>query len=111
MWIFRWLLGAACVMVGIGFAMQNSGQMVSVTLLHWKSQDTPLWVVLYLAFSIGVFFWLVVTMFQSLSVKTENQRMIKETRRLKEELDRLRNISIEEAMTFLETRAKLSKKE
>ncbi len=111
MWILRWLLGAACIILGIGFAMQNSQQLVTVTLLQWKSHETPLWVVLYLAFSVGVFFWLVITMFQSLSVKTENQRLVKETKRLKEELDRLRNISIEEAMTFLETRAKLSKKE
>jgi uncharacterized integral membrane protein len=114
MWIFRWIFGAGCIIVGIGFAMQNSDQLVTVSLLHWKSQETPLWVVLYLTFAVGVLFWLIVSMFQALSIKTENQRIVKETKRLKEELDRLRNISIEEAMAFLDARAahaNLSKKE
>jgi uncharacterized integral membrane protein len=105
MWILRWILGAGCIIVGIGFAMQNSDQLVTISLLHWRSEETPLWVVLYLTFTVGVLFWLIVSMFQALSIKSENQRIVRESKKLKEELDRLRNISIEEAIAFLDARA------
>lgn len=106
MWILRWIFAAGFVILGIGFAMQNADQLVTISLLHWKSQNTPLWVVMYLAFAMGVFFWMIVSLFKAVTLRTENQRIVKETKKLKEELDRLRNISVEEAMAFLESSAK-----
>ena len=56
MWILRWFFAAGFIILGIGFAMQNADQLVTISLLHWKSQNTPLWVVMYLSFALGVIF-------------------------------------------------------
>jgi uncharacterized integral membrane protein len=106
MWILRWFFAAGFIILGIGFAMQNADQLVTISLLHWKSQNTPLWVVMYLAFAMGVVFWMIVSLFKAVTLRTENQRIVKETKKLKEELDRLRNISVEEAIAFLDSNAK-----
>lgn len=106
MWILRWFFAAGFIILGIGFAMQNADQLVTISLLHWKSQNTPLWVVMYLSFALGVIFWMIASLFKAVTLRTENQRIVKETKKLREELDRLRNISVEEAMAFLDSNAK-----
>lgn len=96
MWIFRWILGALVIIVAIGFAMQNTNQQVVVQFLKWKSTGMPLWVVMYASFAVGVLFWLLVSIFQILTYKTSLRKKQKEIAKLKAELDRLRNVSVEE---------------
>jgi len=96
MWIVKWVLGAAIVLLIILFAAQNSEQLVSVKFFKWQSVNLQLWVVMYAAFAVGVIVWLFVTMFQILGLKGQVRRARKEAERLQDELDGLRNISIED---------------
>ena len=96
MWVFRWIVGALLVIAVIGFAMQNADQTVVIKVLMWQSMNLPLWVVMYVAFAVGLLFWLLVSIFQILSLKSANKRNLKEIKKLKQELDRLRNVSVED---------------
>lgn len=96
MWIIRWIVGALLVIVVIGFAMQNADETVVVKLLMWQSINLPIWIVMYAAFAVGILFWLVVSIYQILSLKSTNRKSLKEIKKLKDELDRLRNVSVED---------------
>ena len=98
MWIVKWIIGAILVILIIGFAMQNSTELVPVKFWKWETmQDLPLWVVMYISFTAGILFWVIISIYQMLGLKIENRKVRKELRKLKEELDRLRNVSIEES--------------
>jgi uncharacterized integral membrane protein len=109
MWIVRWIIGALMVIVAIGFAMQNTDISVSVRFLKWQSLDLPLWLVMYASFVVGIIFWLVVSIFQILVFKNSLRKKQKEVRILKEELDRLRNVSVEDVETVPEPAQKPAK--
>ncbi len=98
MWVIKWILGALLVILIIGFAMSNTQESVTVSFLQWQTRVLPLWVVMYLSFAGGIVFWLVISIFQIVSLKNENRRCRKELRRYRQELDRLRNISVEESI-------------
>ncbi len=98
MWIVKWIIGAILVILIIGFAMQNSAILVTVKFWKWQTaQDIPLWIVMYISFTAGILFWVIISIFQMLGLKNENRKVRKELRKLKEELDRLRNVSVEES--------------
>lgn len=103
MWIIKWIVGALLIILIIGFAMQNMEQQVSVSFLTWHSVNLPLWVVMYASFAFGVLFWLVVSIFQILALKAENRKIRKEVRKLKTELDQLRNVAVEESVVPAKT--------
>ena len=99
MWIIKWIVGAILTVLVIGFAMQN--MEVSVPLKFWKWQtinDLPLWVVLYSSFVAGMLFWLVVSIIQMVGIRSENRKLSKEMKKLKDELNRLRNVSVDETV-------------
>jgi uncharacterized integral membrane protein len=98
MWILRWVVSAVIILVVLGFALQNTEETVTVVFLRgmWESQPLPVWVVIYLSFGAGVLFWLLASIFQVFQLKSEIRRMRRENSKLKNELDDLRNISIEE---------------
>ncbi len=99
MWILRWIVGALIIILIIGFALQNTNQQVTVTFVKWQSVNLPLWVVMYVSFAVGILFWLVVSILQILGLKNTNRKSQKEIKKLRQELDRLRNVSVEEAVT------------
>jgi len=96
MWIVRWIVSAVFIILIIGFAMQNTDEQVVVTFVKWQSIPLPLWVVMYVSFIVGVAFWLFVSIFKILALKTQNRKSRKEVKALQDELDRLRNVSVEE---------------
>ena len=98
MWVIKWILGALLVILIIGFAMSNTQESVTVSFLQWQTSVLPLWVVMYLSFAGGIVFWLVISIFQIVSLKNENRRCRKDLKRYRQELDRLRNISVEESI-------------
>lgn len=98
MWILRWIVGALLIILIIGFALQNTDQQVTVTFIKWQSVNLPLWVVMYVSFAVGILFWLVVSILQILGLKNTNRKNQKEIKKLRQELDRLRNVSVEEAV-------------
>ncbi len=99
MWILRWIVGALLIILIIGFALQNTDQQVTVAFFKWQSVNLPLWVVMYISFAVGILFWLVVSILQILGLKNTNRKSRKEIKKLRQELDRLRNVSVEEAVT------------
>lgn len=96
MWIVRWIIGTILVLLIIGFAIQNTDVDVVVKFYKWQSLPLPLWVVMYLSFAGGVLTWLVVSIIRIMLLKGETRKVKKENKRLREELNRLRNVSIEE---------------
>jgi uncharacterized integral membrane protein len=96
MWLIRWILTALVIIVILGFSLQNQQQTASVQFLSWKSNVLPLYLLLYLAFCIGFILSVLVSAVHVLNQKREIHRLHKTNKRIKEELDRLRNIHIEE---------------
>ncbi len=99
MWIVKWILIVISVIFLIGFAMQNADVSVPVKLYKWQTvNDLPLWLVMYLSFIVGMIFWLCVSIYQVLSLKGENRKIQKKMKSLEDELNRLRNVSVEDAV-------------
>ncbi len=96
MWIFRWIFGALLIIIILGFAIQNQEQTVSVRILRWVSPVIPLYLIVYLSFIAGLITWLAVSSFKILSLKGKNHSLQKEIKKVKDELNRLRNANIEE---------------
>ncbi len=96
--ILKWILAVAFIAFVIGFAMQNTEQRVSVLFLRWQSVELPLWIIMYVSFVAGMVFWLLVTIVRLLGFQLENIKCKKEIKKLNAELDRLRNVSVEESV-------------
>lgn len=99
MWIVKWILIVVSVIFLIGFAMQNASVTVPIRFFKWETvNDLPLWLVMYLSFIVGMVFWLGVSIYQVLSLKGENRKWQKKTKNLENELNRLRNVSVEDSV-------------
>lgn len=99
MWIVRWIFSVLIILVILGFALQNQDQKVTVRIVDWVSPEMPLYMLFYIAFGLGMITWLLVSIFKTLRLQTEIRRLKKDNKSLKEELDRLRNISVEEEVS------------
>lgn len=99
MWIIKWLLIVISVIFLIGFAMQNAAVSVPINFYKWTTDpQLPLWLVMYLSFIAGMIFWLAVSIYQVLSLKGENRKVHKKMKSLEDELNRLRNVSVDDAV-------------
>ncbi len=99
MWIVKWIVMVIAVIFLIGFAMQNADISVPIRFFKWETvNDLPLWLVMYLSFIAGMIFWLAVSIYQVISLKTESKRWQKKTKNLESELNRLRNVSVEDSV-------------
>jgi len=96
MWIVRWFISALLIIVILGFALQNQEQTIYVNIFRWTSPVLPLYFLLYIAFGIGLLFWFLMSSLNMLKTRNQIRRLKKDNQRIKEELNRLRNISIEE---------------
>ncbi len=97
MWILKWIAAAVVIIVVVGFTLQNNSQEVSVIFIKGKYETgpVPVWVIVYLSFTLGVIFWLFFSIFQVLSLKMQMRKLRSENQRIQRELDNLRNLSIE----------------
>lgn len=96
MWIFRWILAALIILVILGFALQNQDQTVSVRVLNWQSPVLPLYLFLYIAFGIGLLFWGAIFLFNSFKLKSEIATLQRENKKVQDELNRMRNVNIDD---------------
>ena len=96
MWIFRWVLAALIILVILGFALQNQDQTVSVRVLTWQSPVLPLYLFLYVAFGIGLLFWGGIFLFNSIKLKSEIASLQQENKKVRNELNRMRNVNIDD---------------
>ncbi len=97
MWIVKWILGAVLIIIVLGFAFYNQDQVAHVKVGFWTSPEVPLYLIVYFAFSLGILTWLFVSIFKILQLKVECRQLNKENKLLTDELNRLRNLSVEEA--------------
>lgn len=96
MWIFKWIFGALLIIIILGFAIQNQEQTVSVHIIKWQSPIVPLYLIVYLSFIAGLVTWLIVSSFKIFNMKGKNYSLQREYKKVKDELNRLRNANIEE---------------
>ena len=98
MWILKWIFIVIAVIFVIGFAMQNADVQVPIKFYKWETiNDLPLWLVMYLSFIAGMVFWLLISIYQMLNLRSENRKQQKRIKNLEQELNRLRNVSVEDA--------------
>lgn len=93
MWIIRWAFIAIIIVVVLGFSLQNTDK-VTVKILNYQYQEVPLFLVIYVAFCFGVFVYLLVAVFHQLQLRSDIGRLRRDNRRLQNELDNLRNLSL-----------------
>jgi uncharacterized integral membrane protein len=96
MWIVRWTLIVIIILAVLGFSLQNQSQRVQIYIGPYITQEMPLYFALYLAFAVGVFVFFLISIYNLIQLKSEIARQKKDNRHLREELNRLRNITIEE---------------
>ena len=96
MWALKWFLAVIMILVILGFALQNSEERVSILFLQdlWRYDNVQLWMVIYASFALGVLFWLFVSIFQVIELKTVIRKLKREQLEMQSELDSLRNLSI-----------------
>jgi len=104
MWAIKWFFAVILILAVMGFALQNSTQTVDVTFVKnvWQYQSVQLWMVIYVSFGLGVLFWLVVSVFQVLELKSEIRTLNRSHNDMINELDSLRNLPIAEDDVGLE---------
>jgi uncharacterized integral membrane protein len=98
MWLIRWLITIFFILLVLLFAIQNQEQEVAVRILNWQSSTIPLYLLVYIAFAAGVVFGFLFSAAYLLKSKGRERKIQKENRRIKEELNRLRNANIEEEL-------------
>ena len=96
MWIIKWILIAIVVLFILLFAFENQDQQTFVRFVKWQSIDLPLYIFLYISFGLGMFFWLLISIYKIFSYKGRILSLTRANNRLKGELDRLRNANIED---------------
>jgi len=99
MWIIKWLFIAVIMLAILGFALQNQQQTVSVRIINWVSAELPLYFFLYIAFGVGLVLGIILPAINLFQMRNEVRRSRKESRKTREELNRLRNADIEEEKT------------
>lgn len=107
MWVVRWMLSAVIILFVLGFAVQNNdpAQQVSLVFLKgkWETEPLPIWLITYASFAVGVLFWLIVSIFQVFQLRSQIRQVRKENKSIRQELDGLRNLSIDEDLAFAES--------
>ncbi len=85
------------MLVILGFALQNTAT-VDLKIWTWQSGNTPLYLVAYFAFAAGILVAALVAGINQVQQKVLLYRSRREIKRLKEELSRLRRVSLDEAL-------------
>ncbi len=96
MWIFRWVISAILILLILFFAFENQSQLVSVKFLKWQTPNLPLYLFLYIAFGAGLLFWVFISTINMFKLRSEIHRLNRDNQKIKAELGRLRNVSIED---------------
>ena len=106
MWVVKWMLSAVIILFVLAFAVQNNDPLQQVSLIFlkgkWETEPLPIWLVTYASFAIGVLFWLIVSIFQVFQLKSQIRQIRKENKNIRQELDGLRNLSIDEDLATSE---------
>jgi len=85
----------------LGFSLQNQEQRVYIKVGTYTSPEMPLYFALYLAFALGIFVFFLISIYNLIQLKSQIARQKRSNRKLREELDRLRNLSLDEDLPAL----------
>jgi uncharacterized integral membrane protein len=97
MWIIKYALAAAVLLVVMYFSFLNAQEITTVTLWSgYMIPDIRLIMVIYASFAMGVIFWFFVSIFQYFKVTSQVADLKKKNKQLTEEIKALRNLPIEE---------------
>jgi len=96
--IIRWLCAALVVLAVVAFALQNQKQTVMVVLGTYKSPHIPLFLAIYIAFAAGMVVYFMLALAGQLRLRGELSRYRRECGRLKDELNRLRNLNLDKEL-------------
>jgi uncharacterized integral membrane protein len=96
MWIIKSALVLIIFLAFLGFSFQNSYQVTTVNIAGKQYSSIPLIIVLYIAFSVGVIFWFIISIFQYLRYTGQISDLKRKNRQLLEEIKALRNLPLEE---------------
>ena len=96
MWVIRYALILAIIVIFLGFSIQNSYQVTEINILKKQYASVPLILVIYVAFSVGAIFWFFVSLVQHLKVSSRIGQFKKKNKELMEEIKALRNLPLEE---------------
>jgi uncharacterized integral membrane protein len=96
MWIIKSALGLVIFLAFLGFSFQNSYQVTTVNIAGKQYSSIPLIIVLYIAFSAGVIFWFIVSIFQYLKHTSQVSELKRKNKQLLDEIKALRNLPLEE---------------
>lgn len=75
---------------------QNSMEYTNIRIFTWKWEGIPLFLVILATLVLGAFIGMIFCVATSLSYQAEIRRWKKENKKLREELDNIRNVSIDE---------------
>ncbi|GBD94457.1 hypothetical protein BMS3Abin05_02066 [bacterium BMS3Abin05] len=101
MWLIKWIVGILLILVILGFALQNQHQVVQVNVGNWVSSEMPLYFVIYISFALGMVTSILFALVKVYQLKMENRKTKRERDELKEEILKLRNLSIDEETSAL----------
>jgi uncharacterized integral membrane protein len=96
MWIIKSALSLVIFLAFLGFSFQNSYQVTTVNIAGHQYASIPLIIVLYIAFSAGVIFWFIVSIFQYFKHTGQLSDLKRKNKQLLEEIKALRNLPLEE---------------
>jgi uncharacterized integral membrane protein len=92
----RWIFIVLFFLVVLLFAIQNQDRVQSVGFIHWVWLNVPVYWIAYGAFVAGVLMTLLLFGYSVLKMKNRSGRLQKENRKIMEELNRMRNASIDD---------------
>ena len=78
------------------FAMSNNEQTVSVKFLGWQTMQMPVWILVILSLIIGLVLGLALSTGLVLKANQEKRAVQKDFKKVKAELNRMRNVPVEE---------------
>jgi len=96
MWIIKYALSAAVLLIFMYFSFQNATETATVRLLGYQFESIRIILVIYAAFACGVIFWFLVSIVQYFKLSGKLSGCKRKNKQLLEEIKVLRNLPIEE---------------
>jgi uncharacterized integral membrane protein len=92
----KWILIVVFFLIVLLFAIQNQEKVASVGFLHWVWLNVSVYWIAYAAFVAGFAMTLLLFGYSLLKMKSRTNRLQKENKKIMEELNHMRNASIDE---------------
>ena len=99
--IFHWIILIVILVFVVAIFTQNNQTMGTVKFFKWQtSPDWPISYSLLLAGIAGYLLSFLIALINQLRLRAQIGRLKRENKQVREELDRLRNLAVEEDMTL-----------